>query len=91
MNSSNGRKPRLVRPIYFAWLVVPLLAWVAFNVWGLPGFAWSYRFNLPSGASYGDFGARHYTFCRYLGFHGTHDYYPTNGKCPFVRWYHPKT
>ena len=58
------RKPRLIRPVYFLWMFVPVFLYVAVLLFGLPHMVWDYRWR--GGAHYGDFAGRHYTFCRYV-------------------------
>lgn len=83
------RKPRLIRPVYFLWMFVPVFLYVAVLLFGLPHMVWDYRWR--GGAHYGDFAGRHYTFCRYVGVYGVFAHHPSDGRCPFVRWYHPKS
>lgn len=75
--------------------VLPYLVWVALAVLLFVGAGevrnlhviWSYDWQAPRGTSYGDFAARHYTRCSYLGWGWhLHTEYPTDGTCGWVRF-----
>jgi len=76
-------KVRFMRPIYFLWVVVPVVGFIIYMVWGLPHVIWSYDFRA---ASYDPLAERYYERCTYVGPYGTFTIYPTNGKCRWIRF-----
>lgn len=79
-------KPRLLRPNYLVWLVVPVMLYGAYTLHGLPHFIWSYDFR----GSHADWSARHYTRCTFVGPYGTFTIYPANGKCGWLAFFKEK-
>lgn len=80
-------KPRFLRLSYFAWLVVPLTLYGSVLAWGLPHGCWSYSW-IDRGQGSNPFAHRYYTRCRYVGPYGAFDFHPSDGKCPWFRFYH---
>lgn len=79
-------KVRFLRASYFVWVIVPLAAYAFYLSEGLPHVIWSYDWQQPAGASYGDFALRRYTRCTYAGPYGLLTEYPTDGTCGWVRF-----
>jgi hypothetical protein len=73
-------KPHLLRFSYFVWIVVPVVLYGAYAIWGLPHFIWSYEFR----GSYSDWSRRHYTRCTFVGPYGSRTTYPVDGRCPWL-------
>lgn len=83
------RKPRLIRPTFFIWLVVPVLMFGTCHQYGLPHVIWSYDWRPLGPNSFADFSSRHYTRCTYLGWGWRlHTEYPTDGTCGWLRFAH---
>ena len=81
------RKPiRLIRPVYFVWVVAPVLVWLAYLTFGLPHVIWSYEWRPLGPNSFAEFSRRHYTRCTYAGPYGVFTEYPTDGTCGLVRF-----
>lgn len=85
--SAGVPRPKVVRPNFFVWLAVPVLLWIGYAAYGLPHVIWSYSWTAPNSASYGDFEARTYTRCSYLGPFGLFTEYPNDGTCGWVRFH----
>lgn len=79
-------KLRFLRPSYFVWIIVPLALFVGYLTYGLPHAAWSYAW-VDAGQGYGPFAGRHYTSCTYLGPYGAITIRPSDGRCPWVRFF----
>lgn len=79
--NSTVFKPRLLRPSYFVWLIVPIGLYAASQVFGKPHMRWTYRYTDFSGYT----ADRYYTQCTYLGLDGAITIHPSNGACAFVR------
>ena len=75
----------MFRPIYFVWVIVPVLLYFAFLAWGLPSIAWNYSWR--SNGTHDPFEKRWYVRCDYLGYYGIHTYFPKDGKCPWFKFY----
>lgn len=82
------KRVRFIRPGYFAWIVIPVAAYVIASVVGLPHVIWSYEWR-GSAASYGDIAGRHFTRCTYVGPYGVVTVHPTDGACDLFRLSHP--
>ena len=70
-------KPTLIRPVYFVWLVVPTVGYLAYLILGWPHvlFAWTDR--VP----------RSMSSCAYIGPTGIFETYTkTDGSCQVVRF-----
>lgn len=80
------KRVRFFRLGFFVWIVVPIALWLTVALVGLPHVIVSYDFTVPRRASYGDFEARHYTRCTFIGFHGVITEYPSNGKCDWLHF-----
>lgn len=70
-------KPRLLRPSYLAWTIVPAILFGFHQLYGLPHAIWSYEFR----GSYTDFASRHYTRCTFVGPYGAFTVPATDGQC----------
>ena len=73
-------KPRFLRLSYFAWIIVPVGAWMALQAHGLPHLIWSYSYH---GGSYADFAGGRYVRCTFIGPYGAFTTHPTDGNCPW--------
>ncbi len=82
------RKPRLLRPSFFVWLIVPALMLGTYQLYGLPHVIWSYDWRAMGPNSFADFSKRHYTRCSYLGPTGLIIDHPNDGKCSWLRFAH---
>ena len=77
------RKVRLIRPSYFVWVIVPVIAWLAAAIIGLPHVIWSYDWREVEGRAAS---VRHYTRCTYIGPFGVVTVYPQDGHCGLVHF-----
>ena len=77
-------KPRLIKLRYFVWLIVPLALWLAYQAFGLPHMIWSYSW-IDQGQGMNPLAQRYYTHCRFVGPYGQFDFFPSNGRCGWVR------
>lgn len=68
---------------FFLWVSVPILAFLAFQLYGLPHFRWSYSWR-NDGQGYNPFASRYYTSCTYIGPYETFTIRPSNGQCDWV-------
>lgn len=75
-----------MRSSFFVWLIVPLLLWGGYALYGLPHAIWSYEYQ---GRRH-DFAGRWYTRCTFVGPYGAFTTYPTDGKCPWLAFFKPK-
>ena len=71
---------------YFIWIIGPVLIYGGYLAWGLPHIAFNYTFR-NDGQGYDPYAHRWYLECEYIGSYGSHMYYPTDGKCPWFRFY----
>lgn len=69
-----------VRPSYFIWVIVPLVLYGAFLLWGLPHGIFSYDFR----GTFADRAGRWYTRCTFIGPYGDFTTTPTDGRCAWV-------
>jgi hypothetical protein len=76
-------KPSLIRPVYFAWVVVPVAVYAAYASYGLPHLVWSYDY-ANSGASWSE---THFTRCTYLGPYGAITIHPVDGSCAWIAFF----
>ncbi|MBN8520825.1 MAG: hypothetical protein J0L77_02865 [Alphaproteobacteria bacterium] len=79
-------RTRFLRLSFFLWIVVPIGLCLTVALGGSPHVIFSYDWSTPRHASYGDFEARHYTRCTFIGFYGVITEYPSNGKCDWLRF-----
>jgi hypothetical protein len=77
------RKVRFIRPSYFVWLVVPIIAWPLVAMVGLPHVIWSYDWREFEG---GAVSVRHYTRCTYVGPFGVVTIHPRDGACGLLHF-----
>lgn len=82
------KTPRLVRPSFFLWIVVPALMFGIYQLFGLPHVIWSYEWRPLGPNSFAEFKQRHYTRCSYLGPYGLITEYPSDGTCGSFRFAH---
>lgn len=83
---TRSLKPRLIKPGYFLWIIVPLALYGVYAAFGLPHGIWSYSF-IDEGQGHDPHADRYYTRCTFLGPYGAFTTYPTNGRCAWVRFY----
>ena len=79
-------RTRFLRLSFFVWIVVPIGLWLTVALVGSPHVIFSYDWSAPRHASYGDFAARHYTRCTYVGPYGFITEYPRHGRCDWLRF-----
>ncbi len=77
-------KPRLLRPAYFAWIVVPVALYAAYATLGLPHLVWSYDYVGSRDASWSE---TRFTRCTYLGPNGAITIRPADGSCAWVAFF----
>jgi hypothetical protein len=74
-------KPRLIRPSYFVWLIVPIATFAFIQAWGLPHVIWNYTYR--GDASRPSF---RYIACSYVGPSGEFWLSANNGECSWIRF-----
>lgn len=79
-------RPRLIKLSYFAWLVVPLGLWLAYDSFGLPHAIWSYSW-IDEGQGMDPFAERHYTRCTFIGPYGLFTEPAKYGRCAYVKFF----
>lgn len=79
-------KPRLLKPSYFVWVIVPAGLWLTFQLFGMPHVIGSYSW-VDEGQGMDPFAQRYYTSCRLLGPYGQFELPAQNGRCPWVRFF----
>lgn len=82
----NSKKPRLIRPVYFVWMVVPIILFGIYHAYGLPHMVWSYRFH-DNGDRYNPYAERYYTDCTFIGPYGKFTRSTRNGKCSWISFF----
>lgn len=82
----SSRRPTPLRPSFFAWLAVPVVLYAAYRLYGTPYLIWSYDYY----GTQADWSSRHYTRCTFVGAQGAVTTYPSDGKCPWVAFFHEK-
>lgn len=82
-------KVRFLRPSFFVWPVVPLIACLATSAFGLPHVIWSYEWRGPAARS-DDIAVRHYTICTYVGPYGVFTVRADDGACDLIRFFQPQ-
>lgn len=80
------KKVRLIKAVYFIWLIVPVALFVVYALYGLPHVIWSYEWR-DDGQGYSNIHLRHYTRCTFLGPQGRIKTYPIDGNCGWVLFY----
>jgi len=68
---------------YFLWIIVPVIIFLIYLIWGLPHVRWSYSW-LDQGQGNDPFADRNYTSCTYWGPYGGFTVYPNDGNCALV-------
>lgn len=76
----------MMRPAFFIWIIAPIALYLVYAAWGLPHIAFNYKFR-NDGQGQDPFVNRWYLSCTYEGSYGTFIYRPTDGKCPWFRFY----
>lgn len=77
---------RFLRPVYLVWVVVPLILYGAYLIYGLPHFCWSYSWR--NNGTHDPFAYRYYTRCTYIGPYGSFTIrHPANGECEWFRFF----
>lgn len=84
-NKSNP-KPRLIRGVYFIWIIVPFILLDIYHAYGLPHMIWRYSF-LDNGDHYNPFADRHYTSCTFIGPYGEFTRNAHQGKCGWFAFF----
>lgn len=79
-------RPRLIKLSYFAWLVVPLGLWLAYDVLGLPHGLWSYSW-IDQGQGMDPYAERYYTRCTFIGPYGVFTERAEYGRCAWVKFF----
>ncbi|MEO0383206.1 MAG: hypothetical protein AAF234_06580 [Pseudomonadota bacterium] len=74
---------------FFKWIIVPALAFAAYQLIGLVHVRWSYTW-LDQGQGYSPYAARHYTRCSYWSpGDGFSIHRPAEGRCAWIIFRHP--
>ena len=68
---------------FFWWISFPVGVYLAFLMFGLPHFIWSYSW-VDEGQGYDPWAERYYTRCTFEGPFGSFTTYPNNGKCNWI-------
>ncbi|SDU42430.1 hypothetical protein [Stappia sp. ES.058] len=77
------KKPRFLRAVYFIWLAVPVAAYVAVAIYGLPHVLTS-----THGRTYAGHKQRIHSRCNYSGPYGRFEvHFPRDGACAFIRFF----
>ena len=75
------KQARLIRAVYFLWLIVPVAIYVSFKAYGLPHVLSSTHSRTYAGQL-----SRVYSQCNYIGPYGRFEvHFPRNGHCDFLR------
>ncbi len=82
--SQTRRRVPLLRASYFWWVILPIVLFAAYLVFGLPHVIWSYRFF----GTHADLASRVYHQCTWLGPYGEITRAAENGKCWIIRFFH---
>jgi len=70
---------------YFIWVLVPLAAFLALQIFGPPFIRWNFSWR-DDGQGHNPYAARWYLSCTYIGFTGSFAADPRDGKCPLIRF-----
>lgn len=80
-------KVYLVRPIYFAWVIVPVTIYLGYLAFGLPHMIWSYEWRYTR-QSQNPYANRYYTRCTFIGPYGAFTiFHPKGGNCGWIKFY----
>lgn len=79
------KRPPIVRPSFFVWVLGPLAIYGLYLAFGLPHMIWQYRY-LDNGTR-DPLAYRYYTDCTFWGPYGMMDVPAQNGKCGYVRFF----
>lgn len=79
-------RARFLKLGYFAWLVMPLGLWLAYDAFGLPHAIWSYSW-IDEGQGMDPFAERFYTRCTFIGPYGTFTQSAEYGRCAYVKFF----
>lgn len=74
----------------FFWIALPISAYAAYNIFGLPHMIWSYRF-FDNGGPANPAVRRYYTDCSFVGPYGVFTVPATRGRCGWVRFFKPRS
>lgn len=83
--SGRSQRPRFIKLSYFAWMVVPLGLWLAYDAVGVPHAIWSYSW-IDQGQGMNAFAKRYYTRCTFIGLYGHFTEAAQHGKCAWVKF-----
>jgi hypothetical protein len=78
-------KLHFLRASFFVWIILPVAAYLVYQIFGLPHFIWSYDWR--DNGTYDPYKPRIYTRCSFYGPYGEFTTYPKNGKCEWFRFY----
>jgi len=67
---------------FFWWIFIPVAVYLAYLIFGLPHFIWSYSWR--DNGTYDPFAYRYYTSCSFIGPYGSFTTSATNGKCGWI-------
>lgn len=76
-------------PLFF-WLALPIVAYTAYYLYGLPHMIWSYRF-FENGDPSNPMVKRHYTDCTFVGPYGVFTVTASGGRCGWVQFFKPRS
>lgn len=79
-------RPRLLRKRYFLWLALPAALYGLQSAYGLPHLRVAYTW-IDQGQGYDPFADRTYTQCVFIGPFGRFDFFPSDGRCAWIRFY----
>ncbi|MFD0917255.1 hypothetical protein ACFQ14_12615 [Pseudahrensia aquimaris] len=79
-------RPRLIRPSYFAWIILLAGLWLAYSILGLPHVIWAYRY-LDHGQGADPFVNRYYTSCTFVGPYGVFTRDAVAGECGWFAFF----
>lgn len=72
--------------VYMVWIVVPLMLFGIYQLYGLPYVIWSYSWRETGPNSFMRFEHRNYTRCTFIGLKGVFTESAQNGACPWLRF-----
>ncbi len=79
-------KVHFLKLSFFIWLIVPVIFYGIYSVYGLPHMIWS-RTWIDQGQGLNPFAYRHYIRCSYVGFYGGRTIPASNATCNWIIFY----